>query len=115
MGNQNERRIKREGHVRENLTTSDMEDQARAIDILDAQMGCFLQAEAAGVDRGEASPVAGKSDSVEDLPDLVDAEDGRKLLLARGTNQGEGGEVSVEGRWKKNLMAQMAMVEELRE
>jgi hypothetical protein len=85
------------------FTMRDMEDHARAIDILETKMGCFLQAEPTGVDRGEASPVAGKSDGVKNHSHLIDAEDGWELLLARGANQGEGGEVSVEGLLEEEL------------
>jgi hypothetical protein len=87
------------------FATTDVKQQASAVDLWDLKMGAFLKAQTAGVDRREADPVAQESDTAEKLSNFFDAEDDWKLFLAWGANKGEGGPRSAEGLLEEELDA----------
>jgi hypothetical protein len=80
-----------------------MNQQASAVDIGDLKMGAFPKAQTAGVDGGEADPVAQESDTAENPVHLLTAEDDRQLFLAWGANKGEGRPLSGERMLEEKL------------
>ena len=98
------------------LAVADVNHHAGAVDVGDLQMGSFLQAQAAGIDRRRDKLVARQSDGSENLAHFRQAEDdGQFLLRAPGARCRRWSSLVCRVCSKKNLMPQMAMVMVLRE
>ena len=69
------------------------------------QMGALLEAQATGVNRGEADSRAEQADTAEHRSHLFEAQDHGQFFLARGADNAEGGPVSVEGGREEELDA----------
>ena len=76
---------------------------AGAVDVGDLQMGAFLQAQAAGIDRRQTDLVAWQSDATENLAHFRQAEDDGQFLLRRWAHQAEGGPLSLQRALKEEL------------
>jgi hypothetical protein len=87
------------------LTTTDVDQHARTINMWDLQLGALLQAQPTGVEGGEADAVAEPSDTAENRSHLFGAQDHWQFFLARGADEGEGGPVSVKGILEEELDA----------
>ena len=68
-------------------------------------MGALLEAQATGVNRGEADARAEQAGTAEHRSHLFEAQDHGQFLLARGADNAEGGPVSVEGVLEEELDA----------
>jgi len=75
----------------------DVDQHARAVDILHLQRGALLQAQPTGGERGEADSGAKQADTAEHRSHLFEAQDHWQFFLARGAHKAEGSPVSVEG------------------
>jgi hypothetical protein len=78
------------------LAVADVNHLPGAVDVGDAQIGSFLQTQAAGVDGAETNFVTRQSDVTENLTHLCEAEDDGQLLLRRRTHDAEDGPATVE-------------------
>src|SRR5215510_3499133 len=87
------------------LAVADVNHKAGAIDVGHAQMGSFLQTQAAGVDGGETNSVARQSDVTENLTHLREVQDDGQLLLRRWSYQTEGGPIFFQRALKEKLDA----------
>ena len=87
------------------FAVTDMKEVSCAVQVCDLEVGTFLEAEAAGVDRGETSLVARQSDVAEDEADLLGAEDDGQLLLAGSAQDGEERPVAVKRLLEEELDA----------
>jgi len=65
----------------------DVNEFAGTVHVADLEVSAFLQAQAAGIDRGETSPIAKQSDLRENLSHFFPAEDHGQLLLSRWAHQ----------------------------
>ena len=83
----------------------DMNEAASAVDVADLKVSAFLQAQSAGVEGGETSPIAKPSDLRENLSHFFPAEDDGQLLFARRAYQLECGERTLEGVLVEELQA----------
>jgi len=69
------------------LAGADVEEQAFGVDVADLEAQGFAQAQAAGVDGGQADPVVQFGHGGEEAADLAGGEDDRELELGIGAGQ----------------------------
>ena len=75
----------------------DMEEHTGAVHILHPEVDTLVQAQAAGVDGGQAGAIALQADQVKDAAHLFDAEDDRQLLFPLGADELDRGPVASAG------------------
>src|SRR6266516_3237209 len=89
--------------VLEALAATNLELHAGTVDPADLEVDALADAEAAGVDGGEAGIVGRLLEVVQNAPDLVDAEDDGQGLCGTGTKQVEAWPGALEGILEEEL------------
>ena len=74
-----------------------MQEFSILIDIRHLEMSAFLQAQATGVNGGQAHPVAGEPDGVEHTAHFCQAEDDGEFFFAGSAHEGQSGPRALQG------------------
>ncbi len=64
-----------------------------------------METQTTGIDGGETCPVAGKSDAVQNRSNLFKAQDDRKFLLSRGTDESQSAPLALESMLEEEFDA----------
>jgi len=83
----------------------DVEQHAGAVDVADLQASAFGEAQATGVDRGQAGAVGRDADLLEDRVDLLSAQDHGETFLLLGSDDVEDAPCTLEGLFVEELDA----------
>ena len=75
---------------------SDVNHVASSIDVLNLKMSSLLKSKSAGVNGGDADAIGGKLDEAKNASNFLGAENDRKLLFSRRTNDVESRQVFVQ-------------------
>jgi hypothetical protein len=81
----------------------DVQEHPTAVDVGRLKARSFVQAQAAGVDRGQAGPIDRYAHTGQNLVDLLTAQHHRELLLATGTDKPQSGPLLAQGLFVKEL------------
>jgi hypothetical protein len=93
----------------------DVNELARTVNVADLQVRALLQAQAAGINRGETGSIVEQSDLRQDLTHFFAAEHDGEFLFTGGTNQVERGERPLQRVFVEELEAAEGMVVPLRD
>ncbi len=81
----------------------DMDDHASTVDLGNAQVDAFAEAQASSIDGGETGTVARQAQRGEQTVDLLNAEDGREGTALGRADQFKGGPGALQGMDKEEL------------